>query len=60
MSATPRRPAAAIKARRDVWPPAILGQLDTGIHVVALVEIHVNEVVAANDAVQWNRFTVDL
>src|ERR1017187_10915489 len=56
----PRRPAAAIKVRRDVRPPGILCHFDTGFHVVALVEIHVDEVVAAYDAVQWKRLAVDL
>ena len=56
----PRRPAAAIKVRRDVRPPGLLSHLDTGFQVVALLEIHVDEVVAAYDAVQWKRLTVDL
>jgi len=60
MSATPRVLRQRSRLAAMSGRPAILGQLDTGIHVVALVEIHVNEVVAANDAVQWNRFTVDL
>src|SRR5687768_16267795 len=56
----PRRPPAAIELCRDVRPPGILSHLDTSFHVVALVEIHVDEVVAPYDAVQWKRFTVDL
>src|SRR6202049_1393208 len=56
----PRRPAAAIKVCRDVRPPDILCQFDAGFHVVALVEIHVDEMVASYDAVQWKRLAVDL
>src|SRR5258706_7814441 len=55
-----RRAAAAIKICCDVWPPGILSHLDAGFQVVALLEIHVDEVVAAYDAVEWKGLTVDL
>jgi hypothetical protein len=48
----PRCLAAVIKVCHNVRPPGILGHFDPGFHVVALVEIHIYQVVAANDAVQ--------
>ena len=52
-----RHPAAAIEALCDVHPPGILGHFDTCFQIVAFHEIHVDEMVAVHDAVQWKRLT---
>ena len=60
MSATPAIRRQRSRLATMSGPPSFLGHLDTGFQVEALLEIHVDEVVATHDAVQWKRLTVDL